>query len=155
MRRVSTGSASPCAATAGRPTSPAAPTPAPPTKGGSRCTPAAVEGRHEALVQFALAWLALPRLTLAALAVTRSDRGALAPRATHAADRRAGARGDPDLRHVDPARSHCRARGAAAREEARGLELDAECRTADCAAAAVGRGERRVAPGDRRPLGTR
>src|SRR5215469_5072139 len=98
--RASTGSASPCVATAGRPTSPAAPTPAPPTRGGSRCTRAAVEGRHEALVQFALA----------ALAVTRSDRGALAPRATHAAGRRARARGDPDLRHVDPARSYGRAR---------------------------------------------
>src|SRR5215472_15243031 len=126
MRRVSTGSASPCAATAGRPTSPAAPTPAPPTRGAFRCIRAAVEGRHEALIQFALA-----RLAVAALAVTGSDSRALAPRAAHAADRRARARGDPDLRHVDPARSHCRARAAAAREEARGLELDAERRTAD------------------------
>src|SRR6516164_8070750 len=43
MRAVSTGSASPCAATAGRPTSPAAPTPAPPTRGASRCTRVAAE----------------------------------------------------------------------------------------------------------------
>src|SRR6516162_1132970 len=98
MRAVSTGSASPCAATAGRPTSLAAPTPAPPTRGASRCTRVVAEGRDEALVRFALARLALARLALArlalarlalaALAVARSPRRALAPRAAHAAHRR-------------------------------------------------------------------
>src|SRR6516164_8160866 len=147
MRAVSTGSASPCAAAAGRPTSPAALTPAPPTRGASRCTRVVAEGRDEALARFALA-----RLALAALAVAGSPRRALAPRATHAAHRRGRAGGDTDLRHVDPARSQCLAHAAEAREEARGLELDAERGTADCHAAASGGGERRIAPGHRRPL---
>src|SRR5215469_16042823 len=105
MPRASTGSASPCAATAGRPTSPAAPTPAPPTRDASRCTRVAVEGSDEALVEIVLTRLALARLALAALAVARSSRRTLAARAPHADVRRGCAGGDPDFWFVDPARS--------------------------------------------------
>src|SRR4029077_367450 len=98
MPRASTGSASPCAAAAGTRISPADPTPAPHTRGAFRCARAAEGKRHETVAEVALAWILLARIILAAVALARCDRRALAARAASVARRCDRGCGDPHLR---------------------------------------------------------